>query len=197
MAYLAGRGGAPILIAAVPSKGVIVMEYIYGETINTIASNCLLSDVQWIDLLLVVAKRLKEVHVAGIVHSDLKFNNCIITTDAVGAPDAHLIDFGMSTKVGEKSCFPEYSDMKLLVSLMRKPWYAFETFRGVPLQPATDVVGFSHIAQVLMRLIFASPPREVLSLAMRGKAKDMARRPTIDDFVRCLEAARREFSRCQ
>lgn len=146
-----------------------------------------LSDVQWLLVLCAIARRLHEIHQAGIIHGDFKCDNCVITFDEEGNPDAHILDFGLSTKIGHKSTLSRGERKDLLIILTSKPWYAIETFTGLPLQPATDVVAFSFLVSCLAKKIRQRCP-EIDGLVARGQKASMAERPTLDDFLRVMES---------
>ncbi|XP_063597270.1 casein kinase I-like [Penaeus indicus] len=103
LAYLNGRGGAPKLISTTFRKGLLVMEYIKGITLEKLINCNEVNGAQWLSVLCAIAKRIQEIHQAGIIHSDFKADNCLITFDEEGNPDAHIIDFGLSTKIGQRS----------------------------------------------------------------------------------------------
>ncbi|XP_047492031.1 casein kinase I-like [Penaeus chinensis] len=103
LAYLNGRGGAPKLISTTFRKGLLVMEYIKGITVEKLIKCNEMNGSQWLSVLCAIAKRIQEIHQAGIIHSDFKPDNCLITFDEEGNPDAHIIDFGLSTKIGQRS----------------------------------------------------------------------------------------------
>lgn len=185
LAHLNGRGGAPKLIATCVDEGLVVMEYIKGVTVLQLMRENTLSDAQWLSVLCAVAKRLQEIHRAGIIHGDFKPDNCIITYDEEGNPDAHILDFGLSAKIGKKSSLARGPEKDCRPILKGRPWYAAEVFIGLPLQPATDVVGYSFLARCLARKIRRRCP-EVDSLVADGMQFRMSKRPTLNDFLRVM-----------
>lgn len=130
LAYLDGRAGAPKLFSTCVSRGVIVMEYIDGVTVEDLIISLRLNHNQWLQVLVSIAERLKELHSAGIVHADFKVDNCMITFDGSGNPDAHIIDFGISGKAGQPSILGRKQLADWEKTIEEKPWYAAETFLG-------------------------------------------------------------------
>ncbi|XP_037796463.1 mitogen-activated protein kinase spk1-like, partial [Penaeus monodon] len=120
-----------------------------------------------LSVLYAIAKRLQEIHEAGIIHGDFKPDNCLITFDEEGNPDAHIIDFGLSTKIGQRSTLSRGHREDWYSILKKRPWYAVETFTGLPLQPATDVVAFSFIVLYVAKKILWKCP-QVVKLANSG-----------------------------
>lgn len=57
------------------------MEYIDGRTVDQLAYMFNMTNIKLLQVLCVVAERLNELHAAGIVHTDFKLDNCIITFD--------------------------------------------------------------------------------------------------------------------
>lgn len=154
------------------------MEFINDPTLEDFFIFGTLSYDRWLKVLVAVAERLQEVHEAGIVHNDFKLDNCLVSFN-YGECNAHIIDFGLSGKIGQPSVMAGTRPCTFEKELKSKPWYAAETFTGGPLQPATDVVGFSFLIINLSQNFSEFSP-ELVALAKEGMSRDMSKRPTLN-----------------
>ncbi|XP_037803727.1 serine/threonine-protein kinase PAK 4-like [Penaeus monodon] len=79
------------------------MEYLGPYNLTDIVRHRMIrTDRECYELMLSLSRQVQELNACGIVHADLKHNNIMVTYDGA-KPVAHLIDFGFSTKIGQKS----------------------------------------------------------------------------------------------
>ena len=97
LAELSGAGGAPRLLAVCRSPPALVQQFL-GHTYDYYLGGC--SVEQFLKSLIDICQRLEEVHQAGYVHNDIKFNN-ITFTGTISEPHFHIIDFGLACHVGD------------------------------------------------------------------------------------------------
>ncbi len=128
----------------------LVMDYIEGQTLNTIADGKPLESARAAEIVMQLADALHACHEQGIIHRDVKPANVIMTPKGV----AKLTDFGIAKQRDD-------SDIRRLTStgeIMGTPAYmAPEQASGVikKVGPATDVYG---AGAVLYELLTGRPP---------------------------------------
>ncbi|MGE0548045.1 MAG: serine/threonine-protein kinase [Kofleriaceae bacterium] len=159
-----GNDGAPFL----------VMEYLEGETLATLASRGSLE----LDLLTAIMARaafaLASVHEAGVVHCDVKQDNIFVLDElAAGWPRVKVIDFGVSREVDA----PPLPD----AAIAGTPWcMAPEQWGGRP-TPKSDVYS---LGCVLYELATGAPPFEGSLLELM--AAHLERRPARPSWLRAM-----------
>ncbi len=117
----------------------LVLELIQGHTLSDLLP---LPPPQALDYLLQSALALAFCHAAGIVHSDIKPSNIMVTHGG----QVKLIDFGIACPAGEVMAGP----------LVGSPHYVPpERVQGRPLTPASDVYSFGI---VLFQMITGQVP---------------------------------------
>ncbi|MHC4777904.1 MAG: protein kinase domain-containing protein [Planctomycetota bacterium] len=187
----------------------IVMEYVEGETLDTLAGESPFSVAISVETALQVAKGLQYAHDRGIIHRDVKPANILL--DRTGRP--RILDFGLAkrrdvatiTASGTVLGTPMYmSPEQATVSARvdhRTDVYSlgaslYEILTGVPPFVGTDVQ--SLIRQVRLadppslRSIRPDIPRSLENVVMKAMAKDMRKRYATaaefaDDLGRFLE----------
>nr|XP_027208392.1 uncharacterized protein LOC113802123 [Penaeus vannamei] len=118
---------------------------------------------------LCVTERLQDLHRAGFVHGDLKLNNVTLKEDGErNVESVHLVDFGLSARVGER--FPPRKRPRNMA------WYCGCRYAGRPLVPPCDLPGLATILARLFRGRDDVPPKH-------------DQRPALEDVRRCLAEA--------
>lgn len=75
----------------------LVMEYVEGETLETVLQREAPLSVERVERLLAqLSQGLSAIHAKGIVHRDLKPDNVVLTRSADGLEQARLLDFGIA-----------------------------------------------------------------------------------------------------
>jgi serine/threonine protein kinase len=139
-------GLVQILEARTSSDGLpyLVMEYLDGETLGTIADRGRLELSFAVAVCAQVASAVAALHDAGVMHCDLKHDNVFVLDGAW--PRVKVIDFGVSRRFGEV-CEEG--------TIAGTPWcMAPEQWSGKPL-PASDVYA---LGCMLYDLATGSPP---------------------------------------
>ncbi|XP_064081413.1 serine/threonine-protein kinase pim-3-like [Macrobrachium nipponense] len=178
MSYLDGAGGAPKIIAA--SEKEFLCTYSGARTLRdfikdvTVSQECLLRDIAQ------VSERVREVHEKSIVHNDIKEDNVVYDE-----PNRtfNLIDFGLSTHVGESLATVDDPD-----EFKRLDWMAPEVKRGEGATPRSDV--FS-LGVLLGNAIFQFRHPNAVALTLVGWATSEAvmERPSLEEFIAVMKGA--------
>lgn len=80
----------------------LVMEYLDGETLGTIADRGPLELASIVAICAQAAAALAALHEAGVIHCDVKHDNLfVLDRHATGRPRVKVIDFGVSRLIGE------------------------------------------------------------------------------------------------
>ncbi|HLL23743.1 MAG TPA: serine/threonine-protein kinase, partial [Kofleriaceae bacterium] len=187
----------------------LAMERLHGKTLGDYLEHRAVTKVEALDLLVDIARVLHAAHAAGVVHRDLKLDN-VFVVDAPGAPpQIKVLDWGVARILGE----PDPMTGMIAGTLTYVPP---EQVHGDELTPAADIYSLGVLAYqlllgeppfknasdlALIRMhLEAAPPRpsvawaeipaslEMLLLAML--AKNPAERPTVDDVIAGITAAR-------
>ena len=118
-------------------RAYLVMEYVEGATLHELLSqDGSLSVDRVVDLFIQILGSLEEAHNQGIIHSDLKPDNIMVTENFKGEPLAKVLDFGIAQilKAPRPQDDPQTSDF------VGTPRYAApEQLARGPLSLATDI----------------------------------------------------------
>lgn len=134
-AELDGAGGAPRLLAVCAQPPAILLDFA-GRTYNDFVQ-CHCTVGVFMDSLMSISKRLREIHSLGFLHNDIKGSN-IMVRGPNPRPTFHIIDFGLASRIGESFNFTFFG--MNCPSLRRSSSFRSpETFEGLPLGPASDV----------------------------------------------------------
>ncbi|XP_066981240.1 uncharacterized protein [Macrobrachium rosenbergii] len=172
MSYLDGAGGAPKVIAA--SEREFLCTYSGARTLRdfindaTVSQECLLRDIAQ------VSERVREVHAKSIVHNDIKEDNVVY--DEVSRTFS-LIDFGLSTHVGESLSFIDDP-----AEFKRLDWMAPEVKRGEGATPKSDVYSLGvMLGNAIFQ--FQHPNAVALTLVGRAISEGAEERPSLEEFI--------------
>jgi len=172
----------------------IVMEYLEGENLaDLLDREGALEIEQAASFLMQCCLALAEVHVAEMVHRDLKPGNLFIARLPDGSPTVKIVDFGISKHIGSARDHAATTSPQVLGS----PFYMSpEQMRAEPVDERSDIWG---LGAILFEMLTGRPPfigdtlPEVYSAVLNDAppAVDSLRSGVpggLDDVVqRCLE----------
>jgi serine/threonine protein kinase len=142
----------------------LVMEYVEGETLETVLRNeAPLSVARTEALVTQLAQGLAAIHAKGIVHRDLKPENVVLTRTPDGAEQARLLDFGIARLAGQEG---GASVTQVGLVLGTPEYVSPEQALGQPLDARSDLYALAVIAFRMLagRHPFPGPsPREFIS----------------------------------
>jgi serine/threonine protein kinase len=184
------------LDVGLPGEGspFIVMEYLEGENLADLLDREGALDVgQAASFLMQCCLALAEVHVAEMVHRDLKPGNLFIARLPDGSPTVKIVDFGISKHIGSARDHAATTSPQVLGS----PFYMSpEQMRAESVDERSDIWG---LGAILFEMLTGRPPfmgdtlPEVYSAVLNDAppAVDSLRQGVpggLDDVVqRCLE----------
>jgi eukaryotic-like serine/threonine-protein kinase len=172
----------------------IVMEYLEGENLADLLDRQGALDVEHAAaFLLQCCLALAEVHVAEMVHRDLKPGNIFIARLPDGAPSVKIVDFGISKNIGAAHEHAATTSPQVLGS----PYYmAPEQMRAESVDERSDIWG---LGAILFEMLTGRPPflgdtlPEVYSAVLNHPPPSVeSLRPGVpsglgDVVLRCLE----------
>jgi predicted Ser/Thr protein kinase len=144
----------------------LVMEYVEGETLETVLRNeAPLSVARAEAIITQLAQGLAAIHAKGIVHRDLKPENVILTRTPDGGEQARLLDFGIARLAGQQE--PAGTGVTQVGLVLGTPEYVSpEQGLGQPLDARSDLYSLAVLAWQMLtgRHPFPGPsPREFIS----------------------------------
>ncbi|KAK8731515.1 hypothetical protein OTU49_007644 [Cherax quadricarinatus] len=171
---LQGAGGAPILYGMKTVPPVLLVSYKGSRRLCDIMAD------DSFDLLRVgleIGYKLREIHTAGYVHSDLKDDN-VMVEGSPEAPEVSIIDYGLTCLSGKT--------IYLIGNPETHPWYAPEVLDQQPSTYASDVFSYGY----LMKGILETRPQrykildKLFKQAMNANPR---RRPTLNFMIKVIE----------
>jgi serine/threonine-protein kinase len=183
----------------------LVMEYLEGETLGTLADRVTLDLGTIVAIIAQVAAALAALHDAGVIHCDVKHDNVLVLDEQRGAwPRVKVIDFGVSRLADDPP--PPTS------TIAGTPWcMAPEQWAGEP-TAASDVYALGcmlydlttgappfdgSLPELMMAHMEQRPARpswlrlmpiQLERIILRALAKDAADRPTMHELATELAA---------
>jgi eukaryotic-like serine/threonine-protein kinase len=173
----------------------IVMEYLEGEDLaDMLDRQGALEVEQAVDFMLQSCEALAEVHVAEMVHRDLKPGNLFIARRPDGTPSVKIVDFGISKQIGGPA---RERAATTSPQVLGSPFYmAPEQMRAEPIDERSDIWG---LGAILFEMLTGRPPfiadtlPEVYSAVLNDPPPPLDQLrpgvpPGLDDIVqRCLD----------
>jgi serine/threonine-protein kinase len=183
-----------------------VMEWLRGESLRDRLRKSPLPTTQSLAVLETVSLALEAAHDTGIVHRDLKPDNIFLVDVKGTQPTVKLLDFGIAKLLGNDS---DRIEKTATGNLLGTPAYISpEQARGQHVDHRTDIYALGCLAYELLtgwlpfpaesaadmiaRHLYEPPPgardknpsvpREVESLIIAMLSKDVAQRPTLEQF---------------
>jgi serine/threonine protein kinase len=131
----------------------IVMEYLEGENLaDLLDREGALAVDQAVAFLMQCCVALAEVHVAEMVHRDLKPGNLFIARLPDGSPSVKIVDFGISKQIGSAKDGAATTSPQVLGS----PYYMSpEQMRAEPVDERSDIWG---LGAILFEMLTGRPP---------------------------------------
>ncbi len=210
--HLVNHPGVPDVFATGTYDGrpYLAMERLHGQTLGDYLESREVTKLKALDFLFEISRVLAAAHQAGVVHRDLKLDNVFVLDGE--QTQIKVLDWGVARIVGE----PDPMAGMIAGTLT---YVAPEQIRADELMPSGDIYSlgvlayqllcgeppFSHKSDLeLIRMhMKAAPPKpsalwaeipaslEMMMLSML--AKEPEQRPSIDDVMRGIDAARRDL----
>ena len=212
--HLINHPGVPDVFATGTYDGrpYLAMERLHGMTLGDFLESRQITRTQALDMLFDICRVISAAHGAGVVHRDLKLDNVFVLEAPDAPPQLKVLDWGVARIIDE----PDPMAGMIAGTLT---YVAPEQIRADDLTTAGDIYSLGVLAYQLlfgeppfahksdlelirMHLQKAPPPPSELwpeipagleAMLVAMLAKDPADRPTIDDVLRGIIAARREL----
>ncbi len=156
----------------------LVMEFLEGESLRERMARKPLSEGEFVDVAVQVAKALEAAHGEGMVHRDIKPDNLFLTKQGV----VKLMDFGLAKLVEEESGGAPQSSRTGTSGYMSP-----EQARGEALDARSDVYSLGKVLEEL------APPKKLAPIVGKALDSDPGKRwQSASEMAAALEAARRK-----
>jgi serine/threonine protein kinase len=157
----------------------LAMEFLSGEPLRAPMARGRVSEAEFFDIAIQVARALAAAHAQGIVHRDIKPDNLFVTSSG----QTKLMDFGLAKPVEEDSGAAEQSSVTGTSGYMSP-----EQARGEPLDARSDIYS---LGRVLSELAGGPPPAILAPILRKALADDPAERwQSAGELRAALEEAR-------
>ncbi len=159
----------------------LAMEFLEGEPLRARIERGGVSEAEFFEIAIQVARALEAAHERGIVHRDIKPDNLFVTQ----AGQAKVMDFGLAKPVSQKDGAVAQSTVTGTSGYMSP-----EQVRGEPLDTRSDIYSFGR---VLAELVGESPPARLAPVLKKALAADPAARwQAAGELRAALERVRRK-----
>ena len=159
----------------------LAMEFLDGESLRARMARGPVSEAEFFDIALQVARALEAAHGQGIVHRDIKPDNLFLTKSG----QAKVMDFGLAKTVSQEDGTVAQSTLTGTSGYMSP-----EQARGEPLDARSDIYSFGR---VLSELAGEAPPARVAPVIAKALASDPAKRwQSAAELQSALEGTRQE-----
>jgi len=142
----------------------LAMEFLEGESLRARMARGPVSEAEFFDIALQVARALEAAHGQGIVHRDIKPDNLFLTKSG----QAKVMDFGLAKTISQQDGVVPQSAARGTSGYMSP-----EQARSEPLDARSDIYSFGRVLSELAGEALASRVAPVIAKAM---ASDPARR---------------------
>ncbi|XP_063592169.1 probable serine/threonine-protein kinase PkwA [Penaeus indicus] len=155
-----GAGGAPHLLAIAEHPPALLVSFRGYRTFHSFRS-LRPPDLTYLHVLWSLAECVAEIHTAGVVHTDLKPDNVMVTLPkrADGFVKVRIVDFGHGRLAGE---YPVIYDG---LCPGRYFWVSPEALGGGRISPASDVYSLGVLMKQVSAWMQDSPPTLTLLAA--------------------------------
>ena len=198
MLELRGAGGVPRPLALGFDPLTIIQEFV-GEPYDKFLQQCSVQDM--LHSLVLLCRRLEELHAKGVVHNDLKADN-ITVSGSVHRPVLHLIDLGWACRTGRVAGHFILDTGEDIVPregfAANCPWMAPEVRARRPVFPSGDVFSLGFLLKRLARICiqpWLSAP--LWQLGQQCTREDPACRPSLREMALTIAALPEELLQCQ
>jgi Tol biopolymer transport system component len=162
----------------------LAMEFLEGESLRARMARGPVSEAEFFDIALQVARALEAAHGQGIVHRDIKPDNLFVTRSG----QAKVMDFGLAKTVSQEDGAVAQSTVTGTSGYMSP-----EQARGEPLDARSDIYSFGR---VLSELENEGLPSRVAPVIAKALASDPAERwQSAAELRTALEKIPRQASR--
>lgn len=148
-----GAGGAPRLLAVAERPPALLVSFRGFRTFHALRS-LRPPDLTYLHVLWSLAECVAEIHTAGVIHTDLKPDNVMVTLSKRpdGLAKVRIVDFGHGRRLGEH---PVTCDG---LCPARYFWVSPEALGGARVSPASDVYSLGVLMQQVASWMQDSPP---------------------------------------
>lgn len=196
---LRGAGGAPRVHGVAPEIGCYFMDFLPGRDLEELShehktGTVLQNDWFWLDVLEKLIVKLKEVHRKQIVHLDLKQNNVMVDLSDPADPKISIIDFGVSSFVGDKWVLGDRTLKNVDKFLKFSPWYSYEASIGLPVAKSCDTVAICYMISQFINMMDRKP-HQLQTLATQGMSHDVSARPTLKKILKTTRRIKTQWQK--
>ena len=131
----------------------------------------------------ILCDALKNVHLRGYLHNDIKANNVVLERKPAASKKYNpiLIDFGKSTKAAASSVT---ASVKRMAPEQTKTYLAPEVMKYRLYSAASDIYSLARMLKAVSRMVEFYP--KVRALVKEETTETPSLRPCIDDFMKTL-----------
>jgi len=162
----------------------LAMEFLEGESLRARMARGPVSEAEFFDIALQVARALEAAHGQGIVHRDIKPDNLFLTKSG----QAKVMDFGLAKTISQQDGVVPQSAVRGTSGYMSP-----EQARGEPLDARSDIYSFGRVLSELAGPALASRLAPVIAKSLAGNPAE--RWQSAAELRSALEKIPRQASR--
>ncbi len=171
-------------LGEVSGRVFLAMEFLEGESLRARMARGPVSEAEFFDIAVQVARALEAAHAQGIIHRDIKPDNLFVNSSG----QVKVMDFGLAKTVSQEDGAVAQSTVTGTSGYMSP-----EQVRGEPLDARSDIYSFGR---VLSELENEGLPSRVAPVIAKALASDPAERwQSAAELRTALEAMRKELGR--
>ena len=185
---LDGAGGAPALYGFHPEAGLLMMQYVGPDTFKSVLARegaNAPTDRELLQMVKCTADAISQIHATGLAHCDLHSGNVTFTCTPEGVIEAHIIDLGLSAKIGAPGRIIR-SDCHAAIG--RWPWYAPEAMKGIVTEKS-DIPAIGHLLRLVLLKSSGQISRsdKLWKIVLTAAEKNIDERPRLSRVKLILE----------